>query len=271
MKRNVLLPFLFLVLLQTVSAYTLQVVFPRSGSVLEEGKSYSIRWKTDLKGKLCITGLLGGHERGRLDDCNIDARSGHFLWRIPKGYVSNFGIEREDKAWLSFAPADAPDRFVRSPYFTIVGKHTEHPKAPIHERSVSLPKTDAAKAFIRRYYRLIDQKRYRQAYGMWAHCRFSIRRGQAIETYGLRDDFSRWKRMTASAIRRVRVLSIREISPRNRGCDPHTILGIREFSVTLSLEVVPGHWVGPTERATFFVEVVQGADGRYRILNIGTG
>ncbi len=270
MVRYFLSIFLFLMLLQTVSAYMLQVVLPRPGSVLEEGKSYSIRWKTDLKAKLCITGLLGGHERGRLDDCNIDARSGHFLWHIPKGYVSNFGIDRAENAWLAFAPADAPDRFVRSPEFTIVRKGTGHPKPPVHGSS-SFPETSSAKAFIRRYYRLIDQKRYRQAYEMWAHCRFSIRRGHAIEVYGLRDNFLRWKQMTASTIRHVRVLSVREISPRKRGCDPQAMLGIREFSVTLSLEVVPGHWVGPTERVTFFVEVAKGTDGRYRILNIGTG
>ena len=271
MKRYLLSSFLLLVILQTVSAYTLQVVFPRPGSVLEEGKSYRIRWKTDLKGKLCITGLLGGHERGKFDDCNIDAQSGHFLWHIPKGYVSNFGIDRAENAWLAFAPADAPDRFVRSPEFTIVRKGAGHLKPPSHGPSSSLPQKSSAEAFIRRYYRLVDQKRYREAYEMWAHCRFAIKRGHAIEAYGLRDDFSRWKRMTASAIRRVRVLSVREIPPRKRGCDPHTILGIREFSVTLSLEVVPGHWVGPTERATFFVDVAKGADGRYRILNIGSG
>ncbi len=271
MVRYFLSIFLFLMLLQTVSAYMLQVVFPRPGSVLEEGKSYSIRWKTDLKAKLCITGLLGGHERGRLDDCNIDARSGHFLWHIPKGYVSNFGIDRAENAWLAFAPADAPDRFVRSPEFTIVRKGAGHLKPPSHGLSSSPPERGSAQAFIHRYYRLIDQKRYREAYGMWAHCRFSIRRGNEIEVYGLRNDFQLWKRMTASAIRHVRVLSIWEIPPQKGGRDPHTILGIREFSVTLSLEVVPGHWVGPTERATFFVEVAKGADGRYHILNIGTG
>ncbi|WP_353662451.1 hypothetical protein [Hydrogenimonas sp. SS33] len=113
-------------------AYRFRLLFPHPGSVLHEGETYTLRWKSDLCGKMCITAYLGGHERGPLDDCRIDARSGEFEWHIPKGYISGFGITREDHTVLEFSiPVnDVKIDFFRSMPFTIVVPEADHHPRP---------------------------------------------------------------------------------------------------------------------------------------------
>ncbi|WP_022670494.1 hypothetical protein [Hippea alviniae] len=71
------------------------ILSPRHNAVLCEGRSYLIKWKSRNVKKLCIEPVIGGHPAGILGNCNVDALKGEFLWHIPKGFVSNFGVNNE--------------------------------------------------------------------------------------------------------------------------------------------------------------------------------
>ncbi len=68
------------------------VISPRHGNVWCEGKTYTIKWKSRNVKKVCIEPIIGGHQAGILGNCNVDAKKGEYIWRIPKGFVSGFGI-----------------------------------------------------------------------------------------------------------------------------------------------------------------------------------
>jgi len=126
--KNILLSILLAV---PLSAHYFRLLYPQPGTILREGKTYTIRWETDLCGDICITALLGGHERGPLDDCRIDAHAGRFVWRIPEHFISGFGLSREDSAWLGFSIPINNQKidFYRSGYFTILSSRPDnHPK-----------------------------------------------------------------------------------------------------------------------------------------------
>ena len=109
-------------------AHYFRMLFPYPGAVLEEGKTYTIRWETDREGPLCITALIGGHERDpNMGDCRIEARSGSYPWHIFRGFVGNYGLKRSDDVWLGFTDPRTGEIFYRSEPFSVVVKREHHP------------------------------------------------------------------------------------------------------------------------------------------------
>ncbi|WP_025270665.1 hypothetical protein [Hippea sp. KM1] len=95
------------------------VISPKSGAVWMETYSYKIRWKGIEHGNVCIAILLGGKDKGIINDCKTPAQRGVFIWKIPRGFVSYFGINKEDKARVVIFTKTNQDIEIFSDYFTI--------------------------------------------------------------------------------------------------------------------------------------------------------
>ncbi len=70
------------------------VILPKAGSVLCEGKTYTIRWRVRNLKKICISVLIGGHDAGNIGGCPINAQKGSLEWHIPEGFISGFGTKK---------------------------------------------------------------------------------------------------------------------------------------------------------------------------------
>ena len=104
-----------------LSRGSLKVISPEKGAVWWEGQTYSIRWKGGGDGNICISVLLGGKDKGIINDCHTPGAAGSYSWFIPRGFVTGFGISREDGARVCLFYPGTPSRYVCSPYFTIAG------------------------------------------------------------------------------------------------------------------------------------------------------
>ena len=99
------------------------LLFPYPHARLFEGKTYTIKWKTNKQNKICITALIGGHERSpHMNDCKTKALSGSYVWHIPKGFVSDFGPTSSCDVWLGFSNAKDDFIFYRSKPFCVYSK-----------------------------------------------------------------------------------------------------------------------------------------------------
>ncbi|WP_292657581.1 hypothetical protein [Nitratifractor sp.] len=119
----------FTVRSSTHPSHYFRLLFPYPGAVLEEGRSYRIRWITDRKGPICIIALVGGHEREpNMQECRIPAESGSYEWYLFPGFVSGFGVKRSDDVRLAFTDARNGEDFYLSKPFSVVAVKDHHPK-----------------------------------------------------------------------------------------------------------------------------------------------
>jgi hypothetical protein len=102
------------------SGSELLISSPNSKSVWKEGKSYTIKWSTAYTGRLCIEAAIGGHSKGILNDCKTIGSSEKYKWHIPKGFISDFGINKEEHAKIAIYPKGHWDDAVFSDEFTII-------------------------------------------------------------------------------------------------------------------------------------------------------
>ncbi|MDQ7056493.1 MAG: hypothetical protein Q9M89_08605 [Persephonella sp.] len=142
----------FLFVAVNVFAGTLAIKNPPQNGYLIEGKSYTIRWEGDLKGKVCITVLAGGKDRGIINNCETDADEGRFVWTIPSDFVTGFGIWENNRVRVGIFEKGYPDKIFYSGYFTVAGFEKINSKTP----------EDAVKNF----YRFLSEKRYKAAFSM---------------------------------------------------------------------------------------------------------
>ena len=103
----------------------LAVVSPEKGVCWYEGRTYTIRWKGGGPGKVCISVLLGGKDKGIVNDCSTKASRGSYEWSIPQGFVTGFGVAQDDRARVCIFYEGSPSHYVCSPYFTIAGSQGE--------------------------------------------------------------------------------------------------------------------------------------------------
>jgi len=100
---------------------SLTLFSPKGREVWVEGNVYSIRWRSELKDMtLCIEAAIGGHSRGILNNCATPIGEGKFLWKISRGFVSDFGNSEERHVRLMLWPKGRPELNILSPEFTIV-------------------------------------------------------------------------------------------------------------------------------------------------------
>ena len=98
------------------------IIQPNKHSIWQEGKTYKIKWITSYKGKICIEVLTGGHSHGILNDCQTNASAKSYKWHIPKGFISGFGIKKDDAAKVVIYPPNNEDKSIESDKFTIIAK-----------------------------------------------------------------------------------------------------------------------------------------------------
>jgi hypothetical protein len=103
----------------TPKAERIVLLAPHEGTVCVEGEACPICWRSDVKGPLCIEAAFGGHDAGILNDCATPAAKGFFVWHIPRGRISGFGIRTEHNARIGIYPAGDPAHEVFSAPFTI--------------------------------------------------------------------------------------------------------------------------------------------------------
>ncbi len=96
-----------------------RIISPKKGDVWFEGKTYTIRWKGFKEGVICITVLIGGHDAGIINSCNSCALQKRYNWSIPKGFVSGFGVDKDDSVRVALFYKDNENRAYFSDYFTI--------------------------------------------------------------------------------------------------------------------------------------------------------
>ena len=92
----------------------IKLISPNGGEVWIEGNTYEISWESTDVGKVIISVAMGGKDLGTLSDENekIDAKSGKFVWTIPRHYVSGFGIAQSNK--MKIMIRDAKDHTLKS-------------------------------------------------------------------------------------------------------------------------------------------------------------
>jgi len=96
-----------------------KIISPKKGDVWHEGKTYTIRWKAFKEGVICIAVLIGGHYAGIINSCNNCALEGKFKWKIPKGFVTDFGGKKNDSVRIVIYYKDNESDYKFSDYFTI--------------------------------------------------------------------------------------------------------------------------------------------------------
>ncbi|HOK05401.1 MAG TPA: hypothetical protein PK165_04715 [bacterium] len=99
----------------------LKLMSPAGGETWREGSSYEIKWKSSGVKKISIQVFTGGHDRGHLA-FGIDAKNGKYLWKIPEGFITGFGISKSDAVRIRIYDIENPDVFDRNETcFTVEG------------------------------------------------------------------------------------------------------------------------------------------------------
>ena len=130
MKRNFVPLLALAIATSTIPADELLILEPHKGKLCREGGLCPIVWKSDYNGTLCIEAGIGGKSLGLLNDCDTPASQGRFFWRIPKGLISNFGIEKDELARILLFPKDHPEQMSFSDYFTITATADSDKSSP---------------------------------------------------------------------------------------------------------------------------------------------
>jgi hypothetical protein len=104
-----------------VSASDLVVLRPAAGETWREGQNYTIHWRARNIVRVNVGLALGGKDKGHaVLDYPASADSLH--WRVPRGFVSGFGLRRSDDVRVRVEDARDPTQFADSPSFTIVAE-----------------------------------------------------------------------------------------------------------------------------------------------------
>ena len=107
----------------------IKILSPQAHEVWTEGDIREIRWNAFSINKVRIALAIGGHDKGHLgDDRNdfiIDAKQEKYTWKIPPGFVTDFGITRSDEVRIAFFDA-SNDQALESCNFTIQGTNSKN-------------------------------------------------------------------------------------------------------------------------------------------------
>ncbi len=96
-----------------------KIISPSKGSVWHEGKIYTIKWHDIKEGVVCIAVLMGGHYRGTINSCDTCALQNQYKWKIPKGFVTGFGVDKDNAVRIVIYYKDNESNAFYSDYFTI--------------------------------------------------------------------------------------------------------------------------------------------------------
>lgn len=228
----------------------IMITSPSETSMWFEGETYVIRWKSERRGRICISVLIGGKDAGIINNCKTKASRGKFKWHIPQGFVTGFGIYESARVRVAIASKNDPNNYSISPYFTISGFK------PV--------KTHSYKNTIRVYFHLLSKGEYKTAYYLLNHCKIAAYNcNGTLVLYQPVGRYDSW-RYTTAAISRVEILKINRIPYKgNSFCSGKTLLNIKTFKV----EVMITRRAEDSEK-TLYIDVIKSADGYYHILHI---
>jgi len=232
----------------------LRILAPERNAVWQEGAEAAIRWQTDWQGPVCIELLMGGKSRGIINDCRTKARDRRFRFRVERMFVTGFGVDYEDRMRLVVYPKADPERAVFSPFFTIEG--------------FSPPRLRTPREAIETYYAALNEHDYYRAYSLLNPLRISLRlRSGERLAFQPRPDFDTWReRMEAFAVH-YRPLRIEPfVMGGSAYAHPRVLLGIRTFRVAVEERDASER----VREGEYFVDVIQGTDGIFRLLQIAT-
>ena len=74
---------------------SITVISPNGDEQWQEGTSQTITWESTGIDKITIEAATGGKPLGVIAS-EINASQGSYDWKIPKGFVSNFGQEKSE-------------------------------------------------------------------------------------------------------------------------------------------------------------------------------
>ena len=241
---------IFLLIFGFAISKELKIIFPFKNTVLVEGKQYTIKWEGDIKGKACISVLMGGKDRGIINDCQTDFSKGQYNWKIPEGFVTGFGINMDRNVRIAIFKKENPENVFYSDYFTVSGYEIKKLKTKSPEEAINL------------FFLSLNKKEYDTAYNLLSKCKITVREDIEVFSYLPPKPFIDWKR-SMKKIRSVKIINIRDVSfYTDKECDGKKLLGIRTFRVDLLIN---------KRKTTRFLDLIKGSDGNYRILGIGTG
>ncbi|MDP2944875.1 MAG: hypothetical protein Q8N86_00745 [Atribacterota bacterium] len=107
----------------------IKILSPQAHEVWTEGDIREIRWNSFNINKVRIALAIGGHDKGHLgderNDFIIDAKQEKYTWKIPPGFVTDFGIIRSDEVQISFFDA-SNDQALERCNFTIQGTNSKN-------------------------------------------------------------------------------------------------------------------------------------------------
>ncbi|SNZ03486.1 hypothetical protein SAMN06265182_0392 [Persephonella hydrogeniphila] len=243
----------FLLIFSLSYAQHVKIISPDRNSFWVEGRSYKIKWKGDIKGKICISVLMGGKDRGTINDCKTDFSQKSFIWKIPEGFVTGFGINMENSMRIILFRRDNPEKFYKSDFFTISGYELKDITAKSPEEAIKL------------YFDSISEGDFDTAYNILSKCKIIIKQPDG-EGFGYTPPpvFLEWKRQIKTFVKNIKLLDIKELKiySGKKECIGEKVLGIRRFKVKLILN---------SKKEDRFIDLIKGTDGNYRILGIGTG
>jgi len=256
----------------TAGKPSIRVISPNGGEVWKEGETHRILWKAEGVKRVCITVGVGGKDKGLIgnDECKIDANRGMISWKIPRGFITGFGIKKADNVRVLIFDPDRPDvKDFSDGFFTITA--ADYPVEK-EEKSSAVAPGDEYGLAVRSYFESLIKKDFKRAYDMLSQCRIILYNsdGSAV-AFQPRENYELWLREKTQ----YKVLSIKNIkrvdSPKkaSKG-DALALLGIRSYMVVANVES-PGTRPSTKIKKTLFVHVVKGSDGKIRILGIGTG
>ncbi len=224
---------------------------PAAGQVVHEGERIEVRWQPVTLPRICLRIVTGGKDHGLINDCRSAGRSGRFSWTVPDGFVTGFGrFETRDAHVVAESPRG--EILAIGPAFVLRGREPEA--------------TESDEALIRAYYAHLAAGEYRAAHALLNPVGIEL-----VEPTGERlayppaADFESWRAGLPEAVR-VEIQEIRPLKLPLEGNLGRVVLGIHSYRVRMqdcSLDTA-------CHEETRFVDAVLGADGRRRILMIGS-
>ena len=96
------------------------ILSPKGSDTLTEGSTYVVRWNAPAGARINIGAVMGGKDKGHLL-LDTPAVPDSFVWQIPVGFVTGFGIDASGNMRLRLEDAADPSHYFDTEPFTIVG------------------------------------------------------------------------------------------------------------------------------------------------------
>ena len=239
----------------------IKIIQPTGGKVFQEGQSLLIRWRATGVKNVYISVAVGGKDRGLLGEARpIDALRGEYLWRIPEGFITGFGIpESKNVRLMIYDVKDDSVRDISSP-FTVRGRSSDRGLSRYNRE-------DEYRDAIVKYFSALSKRWFREAYDMLSPCRIVLYNpdGSAL-AFQARAGYEKWLR-EQKAVEDIRLLEIRRLAMDRDMASK--VLGIRRYEVDVEIKLYREKaWTLDSGRHTLVVTVVKGTDGKIWILDI---